>query len=217
MALVVWASFWWKAVSKSDTCFLQQASMDALVVSRHPMALSISSCSWSTSSERVLRSIPGWVLGCWVAGTLVTLGVSDARVEEGEWLSWMASSGLATCGNACWEVATSFDVAKTGQSGLSGSSSLIVNGVTWYWSPQDAVPWGWARGVQHHLSSAAMLVQLGTLLVLFTGGRGEESGVEALQGPWKNSTLSLGIACGRSTWSCRLIDQPTKGIHIPHG
>ena len=90
MALAVWTSFWWKVVLKSNTCLLPWASMDALVVSRCPIALFISSCSWSTSLERVFQSVPGWVPGCEAAGMLVTLGVSNARVREGKWLVVMA-------------------------------------------------------------------------------------------------------------------------------
>ena len=55
-------------------------------------------------------------------------GSSDIRVEEGKWLIEVASSGLAACSDTCWEVATGLGMAK---SGLSGFSSLIVNGVTW--------------------------------------------------------------------------------------
>ena len=104
--------------------------MDALVVSRHPRALFISSCSQSTSSERVLVSIPGLILGCRAAGTLVTSGVSNARVGGGEWLMRMASLGQAACGDTCWEVVTGRCVAKTGLSDLSESFPLMVIGVT---------------------------------------------------------------------------------------
>ena len=154
MALAVWASFWQKAVSKSNICFLWQASMAALVVSRCLIALFISSCSWSTSSEKVLWSIPGLVAGYRAAGTLVTSGVSNARVREGEWLIGTASSGLAACSDAYWEVATGLGMTETGLSGLSGSSAPMVNeatGATEYWSPQDAVPWGCIGDVQDYL------------------------------------------------------------------
>ena len=65
MASAVWALFWWKAVSESDTCFLQWASMDALVVSSHPVALFISPCSWSTFSERAPGVYPKMSLRLW--------------------------------------------------------------------------------------------------------------------------------------------------------
>ena len=54
--------------------------------------------------------------------------VSDTRVREGEWLIGIASLGVAACGDACWEVAISLGMAKTGLSGLSGSSTPMVDG-----------------------------------------------------------------------------------------
>ena len=60
--------------------------------------------------------------------TLVTLGVSDARFGEGKWLIEMVLSGITAHTDICWEVATSLGVAKTGLSGLSGSSALMVVG-----------------------------------------------------------------------------------------
>ena len=80
MAFVVWASFWWKVVSKSDTCFLQRASTDALF---------ISCCSQSTSSERALRSVQdesqvaGWQ-GHWSPLGFLMPGLE--RVNG--WLGW---------------------------------------------------------------------------------------------------------------------------------
>ena len=52
-------------------------------------------------------------------------------LRRGEWLIGTASSGLAACGDTCWKVASSLGMAKSGLSGLSGSSSLRVDGVTW--------------------------------------------------------------------------------------
>ena len=211
MALAVWASFWWKVVLKSDTCFLQWVSMDTLVVSRGPMVLLISSCSWSTSSERALGSIPGWVLGCGAAGTLVALGVSDARVREDEWLIGTASSGLAACSDACWDVATSLGMAKTGLSSLSGSSSLMINGANQttgigllrMLSPEFGQEVSNTIWDKSSWSLVAMLVQLATLLGHSAGKCRKIGGVEALQGPGTKGILSLGIACGRSTWSTK--------------
>ena len=66
-----------------------------------------------------------------MAGALVALGVSNARLGEGKWLIGMASSGLAACGDTSWEVATGLCMAETGLSGLSRSSALMVDGATW--------------------------------------------------------------------------------------
>ena len=63
-----------------------------------------------------------------MVGTLAALGVSDARVKEGKWLIRMVSAGVAACGDACWEVATSSGVAETGLSGLSRSAAPMVSG-----------------------------------------------------------------------------------------
>ena len=113
MALAVWASFWWKVALVSDTCFLWWASMDALFVSSHLMALFISPCSQSTSLERAFKSGPGWVLDGGAVGTLATLGVSDARVGEGEWLFGIVLSNVSAHGDAYWEVASGLGVTKT--------------------------------------------------------------------------------------------------------
>ena len=69
--------------------------MDALVISSCPMALFISPCSQSTSSEMVPVSAPDRVLDGRAVGALATSGVSNARVREGEWLIGMVSSGIA--------------------------------------------------------------------------------------------------------------------------
>ena len=50
------------------------------------------------------------------------------RVGEGQWLFGTASLGVAACDDACWEVAISLGMAKTGLSGLSGSSTLMIDG-----------------------------------------------------------------------------------------
>ena len=102
--------------------------MDALVVSSHPMALFICPCSRSTSLERVSMSVLVGVSDCGVVGMLTTLGVSDTRVREGEWLIGTVSSGIAAHGDTCWEVATSLSAAKTGLSGPNGSSTPMVSG-----------------------------------------------------------------------------------------
>ena len=148
IALAVWPHFDGKQSQKSNTCFLWQASMDALVISRCPMALFISSCSWSTSLERALRSVPGQVPGCGAAGTLVGLGVSDARVEEGKCLIGMASSGLAAKQCLLW---SSYWLGHGWSWPVLSKWVLLSVGVTgcWYWSPQGAVPWGWDGGVQY--------------------------------------------------------------------
>ena len=148
MALAVWASFWWKAVSVSDTCFLQWASMDALVVSSCPMALFISPCSQSTLSERVPTVCPRMSLGLWGGrdtGHLRSFWHQGQRGWMADWDGIM--SGVAAHGDTCWEVATSLGAAKTGLSSLSGSSALNGWWSTqghWCWSPWGSVPWDWA-------------------------------------------------------------------------
>ena len=109
MASVAWASFLQKATSVSETCFLQRASIDALVISSCPMALFISPCSQSTSSERAPVSAPEGVLDGRVVGVLATSGVSNARVREGEWLISMVSSGIAIHSDGWGEVVTGWE------------------------------------------------------------------------------------------------------------
>ena len=125
-SLAVWASFWWMAVSVSDTCPVWWGSMDVLVVSSHPMALFISLCSQSTLLEVVPMSVPVGVLDGGAVGTLATSGVSNARIWEGEWLLGTVPSSMSAHGDACWEVAISLDVAKIIQEKNSWSSVAIL-------------------------------------------------------------------------------------------
>ena len=207
MALVVWASFWWKAVSMSNTCFLWQASMDALVESSLPMALFISPCSQSTLSERVPESIPRWVLDCGAVGILAASGFSDARVREGEWLIGMALSGIAACGDACWEVATSLGTAKTGPSAPSGSSPLIVDGpsgatdvgLLGIVSPEAGLE---VLSITQDKSSWSLVAILGQVAVSLGHSMaecGEEGGVEAPWGVGVMGIWSLTLTLERST------------------
>ena len=96
MASVISASFWYRAISKSETCFCQWASRNILVISRCPIALLISSWSKTTSSGRVPASAPGVLVG----------GIA--------WSIGLVTSGVATHGDT-WE-----DVS----SGLGGSSTV---------------------------------------------------------------------------------------------
>ena len=94
---------------KADTCFLQQASMDALVISRCIMALFISSWSKITSLGRVPKLAP---IGVLVGGVVETLAI------PGVWLIDVVLWGIATHGDAWEEVATV----------LNESSALIKGG-----------------------------------------------------------------------------------------
>ena len=85
MALVVSDSFWQRAISKSESCFLQQALREDLVASRHLKALPASSWSWTTSPGRTLAPSP----------KVPTSIETSSRVG----LSSSASSGMLTCGD----------------------------------------------------------------------------------------------------------------------
>ena len=50
-------------------------------------------------------SVPEGVLDGRVIGTQVALGVSNARVGEGEWLLGMVLSSISACSDACSQVA----------------------------------------------------------------------------------------------------------------
>ena len=65
-------------------------------------------------------------------------------------------------------------------------------------------------------SLVAMLVLFTTSLGLSTAGCGEEGSVEALQGPGMKGILSLSIACGRSTWSCKVLWTGLPRVFIFH-
>ena len=58
MASVVSNSFWQRAISKSETSFLQQAWREDLVAYGHPNGLLASSWSWITSPGRALAPGP---------------------------------------------------------------------------------------------------------------------------------------------------------------
>ena len=128
MASAVMALFWWRVVSVSDTSLLQWASIEALVVNSHPMAVFISPCSQSTSSDKAPDLAPRWVSDCSIVGTPAASGVSDVGVREGKWLIRMVSSIVTTCSDACVEVAIGSGLAKSALSLLRESSDLISGG-----------------------------------------------------------------------------------------
>ena len=92
MASAALASFWCRVVSVWDTNLLWQESMEALVVSSHPMATLISLCSQSTSSDRMPASALRWVLDCGVEGELAAVGSFWCR-RWGGWVTDWNSSG----------------------------------------------------------------------------------------------------------------------------
>ena len=110
-----------------DTSLLWWESMEALVVSSHPMPMFISLCSQSTSSDRAPRSALGQVSDCEVEVTLATVDFSTQEVVmASDWLGqmWM-SSRMATYCSSCKEVAISLGTAKSAPSNLSVSSTLV--------------------------------------------------------------------------------------------
>ena len=65
-------------------------------------------------------------------------------------------------------------------------------------------------------SLVAMLVWLTILLGLSAARCRKEGGVEALQGPGMKGILSLGIAHGKSTWSCEDLQTDLLRVFISH-
>ena len=197
-------------------------SMDALVVSSHPMALFILCCSESTSLERAPDFVPGWVPDWGVAGTLITSGVSDARVREGEWLIGMASLGMAACGDACWGVGTSLGMAETGLSSLSGSLAPVVNEAPWttnigllrVLSPEPGMEVSSTTEDKSSWSSVAILGQVDDPLGHSMAKHGEEGGVETLQGPGMMGGQSPSIVQERSTCSSEALQTGLPRVFI---
>ena len=190
------------------------------------MALIISSCSWITSVERVLRSIPGWVLGCGVGrdtgchGTFPCQGWGE---QMADWDSLVRSGCLQQhlLGGSYW--LRHGQIWPVWPKWALLSDSQWGNLSHWYWSSWGTVPWGWAGGVQHHprqellkLNSHAGVVSHFTRTSCSqTQGGGWCRG---FAGTWEERHLV--------TWHCpwevhlklwRLMDRPAKGIHIPHG
>ena len=72
------------AVLVLDTSLLWWESMEALVVSSYPMAMFISPCSQSTSSDRVPRSVLGQVSDHGVEAMLATVRPINTGGGDGE-------------------------------------------------------------------------------------------------------------------------------------
>ena len=193
-------------------------------LSRWPMALFISPCRWSTLLERAPESVPRWASDCRAVGILATSGVSDSRVGEGKWLIGMASLGMAACSHACWEVAISLGMAKTDLSGLSRSSTLMVNGapldtdigLLGVLSPKAGPKVSSTIWDKSSWSLVAMLMWLAISLGHSAAEHGEEGSVEALWGPGMRGILSPGIAWGRSTYSGKDSQTGLPRVFISH-
>ena len=79
-----------KGCLKVETCFLRQASREDLVISRHPIALFISSWSKITFLGRALESVPEVLAG----------GVVGAQTTSAVWSIGSVISGVTACSDA---------------------------------------------------------------------------------------------------------------------
>ena len=171
-------------------CFLQQASMDALVISSHPMDMFISLWHWITLAGRTPVSTSEGVLVGWKVGVLATLGA---------WLIGTVSSSIATCGNT-WEEATT---------GMEESSILVEGGapraadfgLSGVESPST---WLEVSSITHDRSSWTSVVMLMWLSVLGRHSMVRWEGEDGVMVLW--GAGALGVQSPSVTWersTCR--------------
>ena len=132
MALVVWASFWCRAIWKSDTSFFQMGIHGCPGHKQlHPMILFISPCKWNTSSGRVSVSSPVSVLEGGAAEMLAHPG-SFQHWGCGGWVAdrYMVSSGEATHGDTWGKVATGLEESSIlAEGGAPRAADVVLFGV----------------------------------------------------------------------------------------
>ena len=118
IVLVATSWFWQRATWKSETCFLQQASKDDLVISKHSMVMFISSYNEITSLGRMLAPAPRPLVG--------------VQAHSGAW-------AVTACGEAWEEVAISLEESSPWDLGAQGHGCQ---------PPWDGNPWTLAGSVQ---------------------------------------------------------------------
>ena len=125
MVSAVWTLFRWSTSSMYKSSSLWQRSLEDLTVNSCSRAVSISSCSGRSLSNRAVGMTLGrnmYILA--VSGIFSTVGWSRGWVPWGRW----SFHGAATHGEVCVRLAIGMGMAESVSIGLTGSSVPSVEG-----------------------------------------------------------------------------------------